>query len=344
MDNHIQNPFDWENLPANRYDIAAKHAARAFPNDMLNLLLGTAEFQFIEHVDIELPAMDIRRMDTLTKIRLNGETTLIHREYQLHESYPIPIERRIAGYRGRGYENDELPIRSYVIYFQPPVGRRDPGGFFKNIDVPGQRFISEYEVIRMYDIQGGPILEARAPGLMPFLPLMQPPAGVDSHAWLQQCIATTRQLPLDTPHIDNLLMATGIFGNLAYDSETLYTIISEEDMRHSSIFQRLMQQPLTEARQEARQEGIELGKEQGREEGIELGREQGIELGEQRRAAAALIAVLEARFNGEVHLFKPTFEALTDLQLLEQLLRTALRAPTFDDVMQTLRGYRNNGT
>ena len=105
-------------------------------------------------------------------------------------------------------------------------------------------------------------------------------------------------------------------------------------MKHSSIFQRLMQQPLTEARQEARQEGIELGKEQGREEGIELG--------EQKRAAAALIEVLEARFNGEVHLFKPTFEALTDLQLLEQLMHTALRAPTFDDVMQTLRGYRNN--
>ena len=110
-------------------------------------------------------------------------------------------------------------------------------------------------------------------------------------------------------------------------------------MKHSSIFQRLMQQPLTEARQEARQEGIE----QGREQGIELGREQGIELGEQRRAAAALIEVLDARFNGEVHLFKPTFEALTDLQLLSQLHRTALRAPTFDDVMQTLRGYRNNG-
>ena len=96
-------------------------------------------------------------------------------------------------------------------------------------------------------------------------------------------------------------------------------------MRQSSIFQRLMEQPLTEARQE--------------------GIEQGIELGEQKRAVAALIAVLDARFNEqEVHLFKPTFEALTDLQLLELLLHTALRAPTFDDVMQTLRGYRNNGT
>ena len=85
-----------------------------------------------------------------------------------------------------------------------------------------------------------------------------------------------------------------------------------------------MQQPLTEARQEALQQGIELG--------------------EQKRAVTALIAVLDARFHEqEVVLFKPTFEALTDLQLLEQLLRTAAQAATFDDVMQTLRGYRNNG-
>ena len=94
-------------------------------------------------------------------------------------------------------------------------------------------------------------------------------------------------------------------------------------MKHSSIFQRLMQQPLTEARQE----GIEKGREEGARE----------------NAINNLIAVLDARFHEqEVALFKPTFEALTDLQLLEQLLRTAAQASTFDDVMQTLRGYRNN--
>ena len=95
-------------------------------------------------------------------------------------------------------------------------------------------------------------------------------------------------------------------------------------MKHSSIFQRLMEQPLTEARQE----GIEKGREEGARE----------------NAINNLIAVLDARFHEqEVVLFKPTFEALTDLQLLEQLLRTAAQASTFDDVMQTLRGYRNNG-
>ena len=329
MENHTQTPFDWNNLPAHRYDVAAKHAARAFPNDMLRLLLGTVNFEFIEHLDIEFPVMNVRRMDSLTKVSLEGELTLIHREYQLHDSYPIPIERRIAGYRGRGAENNELPIRSYVIYFHPAAGRRDPGGFFRNADVPGQRFISEYEVIRIPELAGGPLLEKRPPGLMPFLPLMQPPAGVDSHAWLRQCVETTRQLPLDTANIDNLLMSTGIFGNLAYDEETIYSIISEEDMRNSSIFQRLMQQPLTEAR----------------EEGIEHGIERGIELGERKNAVDALMAVLDLRFQDhDVQILKPTFEAITDLQHLKQLLRTAVQASTIDDITRTLVPHRNNGT
>ena len=333
MDTDIQTPFDWDNLPADRYDIAAKHAAQEFPKDMLHLILGTADFEIMEHLDIELPAVEVRRMDSLTKIRLQGKPTLIHREYQLQDSYPISIARRIAGYRGQCYQQTELPIRSYVIYFRPPAGRRDPGGFFQNADIPGQRFISEYEVIRLYELEGEPLLAARPPGLMPFLPLMQPPAGVDNVTWLQQCVETTRQLPLDTATIDNLLMSLGIFGNLAYDQETVCTIISEEDMRQSSIFQRLMEQPLEEARKKALQEGIQ--------EGIQKGRA----LGARETAIDTLLEVLDARFHEQdVVLYTPIFEAITDAQLLRQLHHTALRAPTFDDVMQTLKDYQNNGT
>ena len=93
-------------------------------------------------------------------------------------------------------------------------------------------------------------------------------------------------------------------------------------MKHPSILEHLMQQPLEEARKE------------------------GIKLGEQKRAIDNLIEVLEARFDdSDVALFKPTFEALNDLQLLEHLHHTALRAPTFDDVIQTLLDYhRNNKT
>ena len=324
MDTDIQTPFDWDNLPADRYDIAAKHAAQEFPKDMLHLILGTADFEIIEPLDIELPALEVRRMDSLTKIRLEGKPTLIHREYQLQDSYPVSIARRIAGYRGQCYQQTELPIRSYVIYFRPPAGRRDPGRLFQNVNIPGQRFISEYEVIRLYELEGEPLLAARLPGLMPVSTADATPGGVDNVTWLQQCVETTRQLPLDAATIDNLLMSLGIFGNLAYDQETVFTIISEEDMRHSSIFQRLMEQPLEEARQKALQEGRELGV---RENAIDN-----------------LLEVLDARFHEQdVVLYTPIFEAITDAQLLRQLHHTALRAPTFDDVMQTLKDYRKNG-
>ena len=90
-------------------------------------------------------------------------------------------------------------------------------------------------------------------------------------------------------------------------------------MKHASLLQDLMEKPLEEARQKARQEGIKLG-------------------------INNLIAVLDARFQDQdVALYKPIFEAITDLQLLEQLHHTALHVPTFDDVMQTLKDYRNNG-
>ena len=100
-------------------------------------------------------------------------------------------------------------------------------------------------------------------------------------------------------------------------------------MRNSSIFQRLMEQPLIEARQEARQEGIEHG----------------IELGERKSAVDALMVVLDVRFHDyDVQILKPTFEAITDLQHLEQLLRTAAQASTIDDITRTLVLHRNNGT
>ena len=96
-------------------------------------------------------------------------------------------------------------------------------------------------------------------------------------------------------------------------------MLSEEDMKHASLLQDLMEKPLEEARQKARQEGIQLGIDN-------------------------LIDVLDARFQDQdVALYKPIFDTITDLQLLKKLHRTALHAPTFDDVMQALKDYRNNG-
>ena len=105
-------------------------------------------------------------------------------------------------------------------------------------------------------------------------------------------------------------------------------------MKHESLLDRLMEQPLAEARKKAREEA--------RQEGIQKGRE----LGMRENALDTLLEVLDVRFHEQdVALYTPIFEAITDVQLLRQLYHAALRAPTFDDVMQTLKDYRkNNGT
>ena len=96
-------------------------------------------------------------------------------------------------------------------------------------------------------------------------------------------------------------------------------------MKHESLLERLMEQPLAEARQKAIQEGFQEGRE----------------LAARETTLDNLLEVLDVRFHEQdVALYTPIFEAITDVQLLRQLYRTAVRAPTFDDVMQTLKDYR----
>ena len=104
-------------------------------------------------------------------------------------------------------------------------------------------------------------------------------------------------------------------------------------MKHESLLERLMEQPLEEARKEARQKAIQEGFQEGFQEGRELAARETI--------LDNLLDVLDVRFHEQdVALYTPIFEAITDVQLLRQLYRTAVRAPTFDDVMQTLKDYR----
>lgn len=96
-------------------------------------------------------------------------------------------------------------------------------------------------------------------------------------------------------------------------------------MKHESLLDRLMEQPLAEARKEAIQEGRELGAREA--------------------AIHSLMIVLDVRFQDyNMQILKPTFEAITDLQHLDQLLLTAAQASTIDEVTRTLLQPRNNGT
>ena len=71
--------------------------------------------------------------------------------------------------------------------------------------------------------------------------------------------------------------------------------------------------------------------------GIEQGIEQGIERGARERALKDILEVLELRLKPyAVTVFKPTLEAIDDLDRLAQLHRAAILAETLDDFARTL--------
>ena len=73
---------------------------------------------------------------------------------------------RMAGYIIRTVETYRLPVYSGVIYLRPDAGRRDPGHYLQ--DRTKHRIFIEYQVLRLIEIDGEPILNTKPAGLNPF--------------------------------------------------------------------------------------------------------------------------------------------------------------------------------
>ena len=56
----------------------------------------------------------------------------------------------------------------------------------------------QYNVIRVYELEGEKFLDPEAIGLLPFTALMKPPAGMTAQAWVEKCIETTQAADVDS--------------------------------------------------------------------------------------------------------------------------------------------------
>ena len=219
--------------------------------------------------------------------------------------------RRNVGYLGRCYERYGLPILSHVIYLRPNAGRNDPGGYRQ--DVPNHRFIVEYKVIRLIELDGQSVFETENAGLMPFAPLMQPPAGMERLQWAIQCNERTKTLSLPTDVRSNLLVSQWVMSGLIHPHQAISGFLSEAIMQESSVYQHFLET---------------AGKEYY---------QQGIEQGARQNAIKSLFGVLEFKFDGRaVQALRPALESIQNLQRLEELHHEALRAETFEAFASTL--------
>ena len=136
---------------------------------------------------------------------------------------------RIAGYAGRGIESFQLPVYSHVIYLHPRAGRTDPGEYIQEMQDYEIRI--QYKVIRLYDLEGSPFLEAGMKGLIPFTPLMKHPENMEPKEWIRQCVEAADSVPQDDISKADYLADLAILGGLIFDYSTIKETIMEAIMQ-----------------------------------------------------------------------------------------------------------------
>ena len=275
------------------FDTIAKHLIHAYSADFARLSLQRDDLEVLNVIDTEQPTVKAHRADSLILVCIGGdEEALVHHEFQTTDSkQPMPL--RMAGYIGRGIEQHGLPIYSSVIYLRPDAGRNDPGHYIQ--ERHGFRVLVQYQVIRLSELDGQRILDGRPVGLLPFAPLMQPPAGMDAEAWLRQCVNRAQQVPMDESLKANYMADLAILSGLVYNLETITTVIAEETMYESSVVQYF----------------TEKGIEQGIQESIQ--------------------EVLALRFQPEdTHQLASRIGLIDDVQRLKQLHRAAIQVPSLE--------------
>ena len=173
--------------PRRQFDTVSKVVVRGNLKDWAEFGLGTSDVEVIRAMETEQFTVQSHRADSFIHVKVNGKEVVVHLEMQTHDSRETPMPYRMAGYAGRAIESFQLPVYSHVIYLHPRAGRNDPGEYFQG---DGDYEIRvKYKVIRLCELEGSPFLDAGVKGLIPFTPLMKPPAGVEDEAWLQRCFA-----------------------------------------------------------------------------------------------------------------------------------------------------------
>ena len=285
------------------FDTASKKQIETNPQDFVNLCFkfGLPNIAVLEVVTPEQPTVEMHQADTLIKALRDDQEVLVHFEFQTTDSYDPEMPLRMAGYIIRAIEAYRLPVYSNVIYLRPDAGNNDPGKFAQNLE--GHNISIEYQVFRLIEMNGQEILDLKPVGLIPFTPLMKRPMDINAEQWLRRCIQTADSL--DVPNKPEYLGSLVVLGNLIYDPQTILDIISEETMQQPSI--------------------VEYVAPQAHEQGAR----------ETTRKHILEVLTLRLQFDA-TQTFKPSLEAIDDLQRLDQLHRAAILAETPEDFTRAL--------
>ncbi len=292
-----------------QYDEIVKHLMHQYADEFAMLSFGTPDVQVLETLDTEQHTVKVHRNDITLKVLWHNETVLLHIEVQTDDSRDKPMPLRVLAYASELLLRHELPVYSVVLYLSPKAGETDPGGYSYGNDVFGLHH--KYQVIRLANLEGESFLETASVGLLPFMPLMKPPTGMNAETWLQKCVEKTEAAPVDKQTQGTLLFALSLLGGLVHAPSFLDKLILEEIMQESPYYDIVIQR------------GVERGVQQGSRE----------------TSIKNILSVLNERFPlSDVQRVEHALDSIEDLDRLTELLRTSVKTSGVDAFLQALNG------
>jgi len=145
---------------------------------------------------------------------------------------------------------------SVVVYLDPKQYREDPG----RLDIQGcmdTTLHSTYRVVRMWEVNPGPILEKDAPGLWPFVPLMCGNPEVLVVKSKERIVGAPESLASTESKKELLAVMTGLASRVIEDRRVLDRLIAEiTDMGENYVFDRLMDMGRQQATRTARRQEV----------------------------------------------------------------------------------------
>ena len=304
-----------------QYDISSKVLFADYERDFIALTLGTQDFEILGTIPTEFPSVQMRMTDAPMRVRLSdGREVIVHIEFQTGTSGD-PMEFRIAEYIGGLIHEYQLPVYVTVIYLAPSAGRNAPGGYVYNFEDTFS-YALRYQVIRMEEIDGEEILDQQSPiGLIPFAGLMKRPQSVSNEEWLDKCIQTVLEIPLESEEKQRDYFASFcVLSRLVYADDLIQKVLKEKRMILDIEDSPFIKMYTDKARAEGRIEGFQEGERDAQQRA------------EVDAYANALLRVIERVFGlrGREEL-EPCIRAITDGQKLVSLIDLALQSPSIDE-------------
>ena len=294
-----------------QYDEIVKYLLDRFADDFAMLSFSTSDVEVLETFDTEQQTVKIHRNDMTFKVRWNNETVLLHIEVQIHDSRDKPMPLHVLAYTAELLLRYELPVYSVVLYLSQNTGQTDPGGYSYGNDQFSLQH--KYQVIRLADLEGESFLSTTSVGLLPFIPLMKPPVGLNAEAWLQKCVEKAESAPVDSQTRGTLLFALSTLGSLTYDASLFQKLISEEMMQESPFYKLIIQR--------------------------------GIGQGSRETFIKIIITLLTKRFPLEdVQPVANALESIQDLDRLSEVHLSAIDIPSVEAFLQELESSENKTT